>query len=498
MLSVVVFLPAAGALLLAFLPRRERILHPVAQVAAASAFAISIWLALPFFAQHNTTSPIALDQHASWIPSIGAEYALHLDGISLPLVLLTTLLSLLALVYSGYAREIQSGETTKEYLILFLVMETGLLGVFLAADLLLFYLFWEVALVPLYFIIGIWGHDRRREAALKFFLYTRAGSLALLLAILALYLRTEPHSFSLAAIQAAGHGAGAGTLASLALLGFALGFGVKLPIVPLHNWLPDAHVEAPTPGSVILAGVLLKMGGYGFIRIALPVLPQAMVRFAVVLSIVALVGVIYGAAVAMVQRDFKRLVAFTSVNHMGFVLLGATVAAVAVSEVNRLAAINGAVLQMVSHGLLTGGMFFLVGMLQERTGTRDLEKLGGAWGTLPTFAVVLSVFAFGSFGLPGMSGFIAEFQVFVAALAAYRWAAITLAVGVAISTALYLRALQQILFGHSAEQSNPKRDLGRADVAILSSLLLLIFLVGLVPGPLIALIQNATRALVSR
>lgn len=499
MLSVLVFLPLAGALLLLPLSRRrERLLYAVALAAAAASLFLSVVLAVPFFAQRISTAPTVVDQRVTWIPSIGAEYALHLDGISLPLVVLTTFLTLLAILYSAYAREVKPGETTKEYLVLFLVMDTGLLGVFLASDLLLFYLFWEVALVPLYFIIGIWGHEARREAALKFFLYTRAGSLALLLAILALYLETEPHSFALAAIQAAGQDAGSGTLASLALLGFVLGFGVKLPIVPLHNWLPDAHVEAPTPASVILAGVLLKMGGYGFIRIALPVLSQAMARFAVALTIIALLGVIYGAAVAMVQRDFKRLVAFTSVNHMGFVLLGATVATLPVSEADRLAAINGAVLQMVSHGLLTGGMFFLVGMLQERTGTRDLDKLGGAWGTLPLLAVLLSVFAFGSFGLPGMSGFIAEFQVFVASLATYRWAAIILAVGVAISTALYLRALQRILFVGDNDPPEGKRDLGRGDVALLSSLLALIFLIGLVPGPLIAVIQNAAQALLAR
>ncbi len=486
MLSILIFLPLAVALLVAVLPRRPALIRTVALIGSLAALVIAILVSVPIF-----RAGAGYMQSFPWIPAIGAEYSLRIDGISMPLILLTTLLTSIALLYSLYGEKLDLKESVKEYVILFLLMETGLLGVFLASDLLLFYVFWEVALVPLYFIIGIWGHENRRRAAFKFFLYTRAGSLALLLAILALYSRTEPHSFSMEAIRHAGQSAGTSTLAIWVLVGFVIGFGVKLPIVPLHSWLPDAHVEAPTAGSVILAGVMLKMGGYGLLRIMLPTVGAVMAKYWYVLAVIALMGVVYGAAVALAQQDFKRLVAFTSINHMGFVLLGITLASLSISIQNRDAAVEGALLQMVSHGLLTGGMFLLVGMMQTRAGTRDLNLLGGAWRRLPIYAAFLTAFAFGSFGLPSMSGFVAEFQVFVATLSVSGWSAFVLAFGVVISTGLYLYMLQRVLFGKPADAISNATDLNGVEKWSLAPMMALAFLIGLVPSLLVQSIQQA-------
>lgn len=495
MLTLLVFLPLAGGFLLLMLPSNSR--RPTATIAILTAIAdlvISIWMSLPFFSRASGATPLRLEQHASWIPGLGAEYSLAMDGISMPLVILTTLLSLLAVIYSAYSREEGIEQPAKGLFILLLLMETGLLGFFLASDLLLFYVFWEVAIVPLYFIIGVWGHEQRRKAAMKFFLYTRAASLALLLGILALYVHTNPRSFSMQAIQSAGQGLGSAVAALMVLTAFAIGFGIKLPIVPLHSWLPDAHVEAPTPGSVLLAGVLLKMGGYGFIRVALPSVGSAWASVGTVFLALAVANIIYGAAVALAQSDFKRLVAFTSINHMGFVLLGATIATLNVARADRIVAINGAVLQMVSHGLLTGGMFFLVGMLEKRTGTRQLNSFGGGWGRIPAYAVVLTTFALGSFGLPSMSGFVAEFQVFAATLTVRIWPAALAAFGVVISTGLYLWMLQRILFGKPTEKMEGAWDLRRPDALVMGLLATAIFMIGLFPGPLLAAMERGAMS----
>ena len=316
----------------------------------------------------------------------------------------------------------------------------------------------------------------------------------MLLSFLALYLATEPRTFSLAEIIAAQPFAGSGT-GFWVLLGLLLGFGVKLPTVPLHNWLPDAHVEAPTEGSVMLAGIQLKMGAYGLLRIMIPTLPDAVQRYAWLLLALALVSLVYGALAALAQRDLKRLVAYTSVNHMGYVLLGVAVWGLVRDPAVRELALNGAVVQMISHGLLTGGMFFLVGILQHQTSTRELSHFGGLLGTLPRFSLLLGVFAFGSLGLPGLSGFVAEFQVLAATLSVNVWLAVIVLLGLIVSTGVYLVVLSRVLMGSTPAALPPIADLGFRELAAVVPLAVLALALGLLPGPFLRVIEGASQVL---
>ena len=481
MLSVTIFLPlACGFALLALPAARPALVRAAALGAAAATLACA---AVLWGGYQRDGAGLQWRQHLEWVPSIGASYDVAVDGLSLSLIVLAALLLAVVMLYVLPQRE-----RAKLHAFLFLVMASGLIGVFASRDLLLFYLFFEVALVPLYFIIGIWGEAERRYAATKFFLYTRAGSLAMLLAFLGLYLAMQPHTFSLDAIIEAQPLAGGGTLAGLVLLGMLAGFGVKLPIVPLHNWLPDAHVQAPTEGSVMLAGIQLKLGAYGLMAVLLPTLPDTVARYGWPLLALGVFTLVYGALAALAQGDFKRLVAYTSINHMGYVLIGVAIAALASDPGTRALALNGAALQALSHGLLTGGMFFLAGILGERAGTREIGRFGGLLGRVPIYSGMLGVLAFASLGLPGFSGFVAEFQVIGAALSLSVPAAALIVLGLLVTTGLYLRIVTTMIMGE-ARAPEVFRDLDAREIASLLPLAVLSAAIGVAPALVMPLVR---------
>lgn len=490
LLNAVIYLPLATGLVVLALPASNPGL--VRGVAAAGA-GVTLMLSLVLWVGFAPAGPgLQWRTTAQWIPSIGASYDVAVDGISLPLIVLTAFLLVVVTIYVLPQRDRAQGHA-----FLFLLLATGLLGLFAARDLLLFYVFFEIGLVPMYFIIGMWGGAQRRYAALKFFLYTRAGSLAMLLGFLGLYLSMAPHTFSLSAIVKAQPLADASTPSALVFFALLLGFGVKLPTVPLHNWLPDAHVEAPTEGSVVLAGLQLKMGAYGMVAILLPVLPQAAQRFGWLVAALALASMLHGALAALAQSDMKRLVAYTSVNHMGYVTLAVAVAALSKDSDVQSLALNGAVVQMVSHALLTGGLFMMVGMLQHRAGTRELGCFGGLMARWPTYGVLFSMLAFGSLGLPGLSGFIAEFQVIGGSLAMSIWLAVIIVLGLIVTTAAYLRLVGGALLGPPGEATRTLAPVSRRELGLVGALAAVSVLIGVAPGGLLQLVSGATRMLLS-
>jgi len=457
--------PLIGMAAVLALPRTSvRAIRIAALLATGAALLITIEL---LNGPPGSFAAVQLEERLPWIPSLKVFYHLGIDGINLPMVFLTSLLGFLACLASCSITE-----RHKEYFALYLLLEVGMLGTFLALDLFLFYVFWEIVLVPMYFLIGIWGGGRREYSAFKFFVYTLAGSLVMLLGILALYLHPNGGTFDMIELAHRGH---AFPLAfqQLLFLAFFFGFAVKVPVFPFHTWLPDAHVDAPTPGSVLLAGVLLKMGGYGFFRISYPMFPDGAQSFGWLMAVLGTVNIVYGAFVAMAQTDFKRLVAYSSVSHMGFVLLG-------------LASLtpqgfNGAMLQMFSHGLITGGMFLLVGVLYDRTHTRDLGAFGGLGAQVPVYAGLLMFFSLASLGLPGLSGFVAEFLSLIGAFGVWRWHTMISMLGIVIAAAYMLKVIRQVLLGPLNEKWRALTDVNLRELVTLVPLLLLVLAVGVYP-----------------
>jgi NADH-quinone oxidoreductase subunit M len=495
-LSLIVFWPAlVGAVLLclpARLPARLFVGAWIAAGVADLALVVAVWLRLP-------RQGYGFEERLPWIPSAGISYHLGVDGLSLPLLALTAVLFLACAVFA-----LRETRRVKSYVVLFLALQTVSSGLFAALDLILFFLFFDLSIVLMYFVIAGWGHgERARAAALKFFLYTFLGSLALLLGIIALFLAAVPHTFDIPALVAANPLAGGGVYAGLTLLALGVGLAVKTPTVPFHTWLPPAHTEAPATGSAILAGVLLKMGAYGFVRIAMPLLPASWRQYALVVVIVGVVSVVYGALVALAQTDVKRMIAYTSINHMGYVVLGVGAAGlVAGGDVQaRALATTGAVTQMVSHGLITGALFLLAGVLHERGGTYDMRAYSGLAARTPRFAALFAVAAFASLGLPGFSGFIAEFQVFTGALGAAPVPTALAVTGILVTAALFLLALQRLFLGplrtpDAPGAPRPLPDVRASETLAVAPLLALALVIGILPRFLLDVIEPAARGLV--
>ena len=464
-LTWIMLVPFLGALAILLTPKdKTKVIHALGLAAAAISFLLSVYVWVGF---DKAQAGMQFVERSPWIPSFGVHYALGVDGLSLPMVALTTLLSLLSLIFS-----MEIKDRVKEYFFWFLILEVGMLGVFESLDIFLFYVFWEITLVPMYFLIGIWGGPKKEYAAIKFFLYTLFGSVFMLLGFLAIYFNSAPNSFDIIGlIGQSSHWSRSFQI--LVFLALYVGFAIKIPAFPFHTWLPLAHVEAPTAVSVILAGVLLKMGVYGLLRLSFPLLPEATLWFMPYLIIIAVINIVYGALVAMAQKDMKRMIANSSINHMGYCLLGV----VALSPTG----FNGAVLQMVNHGLITGALFLLVGVIYDRAHTRDIEAFGGLGVRMPVYTGLMTMTAMASLGLPGLAGFISEFLCFLGAFLHYKVAVGIATVGILVTAAFFLRMLEKVFLGPLNQKWASLPDMDARELASVIPLSVLILVLGVYP-----------------
>jgi NADH-quinone oxidoreductase subunit M len=489
-LTLISLTPLVGALVVLAIPKgNERTIKLFSILLSLIPFVLSIIVWFNYDFQAGTLQFV---EEYQWIPGLNIKYRMGVDGLSVPMVFLTTLLTVISLYYSSHVINVR----VKEYFFFFLLLEMGMLGVFTSLDFFLFYVFWEIGLVPMYFLIGVWGGERREYAAIKFFLYTLTGSVLMLLAILAMYF-TEG-TFDIIEMATRQPFSDNFVLQAMAFWGIFAAFAIKVPLFPFHTWLPDAHVEAPTAGSVILAGVLLKLGCYGFLRILLPIFPQAFHAYAPVVGILALISIVYGALVSMAQWDLKKLIAYSSVNHMGYVMLGVAAAAYAglgLGSENILdsaaIAVNGAVMQMFNHGIITGGLFLLVGIIYERSHTRDLKAFGGLGVKLPIYYSVVITTCLASLGLPGLAGFVSEFMVFRGAVAIVPLLAVFGVLGVVVTAAFFLwKVIQGMFLGPLNEKWAGLPDMERYELLCMAPLIFFMALFGLYPVPILNIMNN--------
>src|ERR1035438_8436887 len=485
-LSIILFTPLAGLLVLLFLPSSNpRLIKLWANAASFIGFLVS----LPLVFQFDRTRTWAFEEQCSWIPSIGASYHIGIDGLGLLLVMLTTVVGFLAILSSWNAIETR----LKEYYAFFLLLQTALLGVFMSLDLLLFFVFWETTLVPMYFIIAIWGGQRRAYAAIKFIIYTLIGSVLKYIGILTLYTQHyaqfQTYSFDLADLMRTSLSP---TLQWWVFWAFFAGFAVKVPMFPFHTWLPDAHTEAPTAGSVMLASVLLKMGTYGFLRFSLPLLPESAKNPTIVniMAVLSIIAIVYGAAVCLMQTDWKKLIAYSSVSHLGFCTLG-------IFALNP-AGISGSIIQQINHGISTGMLFLIVGVVYERRHTREISEYGGLMKVMPVFTAVFGLAALSSMGMPPLNGFIGELTILGGAYQVSLTWAFWAAVGIALGAAYLLWLFQRTTLGELKEKNQGLKDLSWREIAIFVPLIAWAFWIGLNPQPYFRVLDRSVAQIVER